>query len=104
MGKAVKGKKKKKELLSSFIGLNISLFFSYFSYFQNNESQITESFQNKGYLGVPWWHGRLRIRCCHFSVSGHCCGKGSIPGLGIYICHGHSPKGGGGIPIVAQQK
>ena len=28
--------------------------------------------------GVPLWHSRLRILCCHYS----CCGTSSIPGLG----------------------
>ena len=28
--------------------------------------------------GSPWGHSRLRIQCCH------CCGAGSIPGLGTF--------------------
>ena len=42
--------------------------------------------------GVPLWHSRLRIWHCHCSSLDHCCGSGSILGLGTSICHGHSPK------------
>ena len=34
----------------------------------------------------------LRIWHCHCSSSGHCCGVGSIPGLGTSTCCGHSQK------------
>ena len=37
--------------------------------------------------GAPCWHRRLRIRRCH------CCGSGSIPGLGTSACHGPGQKG-----------
>ena len=30
--------------------------------------------------------------CCHCSSLGHCCGPGSIPGLGTSACHGHNQK------------
>ena len=39
---------------------------------------------NSRVSGVPWWLIRLRIQCCH------CCGSGSIPGLGA--CHEHGQK------------
>ena len=35
---------------------------------------------------------RLRIRCYHCSSSGCCCVLGSIPGPGIFVCHGCSQK------------
>ena len=38
------------------------------------------------------WHSGLRIRHCHFSGSGHCCGTGSIPGLGSSTGHGYGRK------------
>ena len=31
-------------------------------------------------IGVPLWCSRLTIQCCH------CCGSGSIPGLGTSMC------------------
>lgn len=36
--------------------------------------------------GVPVWPSWLRIKCCHCSGSGHCCGTGLIPGRGT-SCH-----------------
>ena len=36
--------------------------------------------------GVPWWVSRLRIQHCH------CCGMGSVPGLGTSVGHGCSKK------------
>ena len=37
-------------------------------------------------LGVPMWLSRLRIPCCHYSGSGHRCGKSLILGLGTSTC------------------
>ena len=37
----------------------------------------------KSQTRVPWWLSRLGIQHCH------CCGAGSIPGLGTSSCHGH---------------
>ena len=42
--------------------------------------------------GAPRWLSRLRIQHCHCSGSGHCCGVGSIPGLGTFRCCGHDQK------------
>ena len=36
--------------------------------------------------GVPWWWSGLRIRHCHCSSLGCCCGTGLIPGPRIYTC------------------
>ena len=33
-------------------------------------------------IGAPLWCSELKIQQCHCSVSGHCCGAGSIPGPG----------------------
>ena len=40
----------------------------------------------------PLWHNRFRIRCCHCSSSGCCCGMGSIPGPIISTCCGRGAK------------
>ena len=37
-------------------------------------------------LGVPLWHSKLSIWCCHCRGSGHCCDVGSIPGPGTSTC------------------
>ena len=37
-------------------------------------------------MGVLWRLSGLRIQHCH------CCGMGSIPGLGTFACCRHSPK------------
>ena len=37
---------------------------------------------------IPWWLRGLRIWHCHCYGLGHCCGVGSIPGLGTSACHG----------------
>ena len=37
-------------------------------------------------IGVLLWHSGLRIQHCH------CCGTGSVPGLGISTCHRHVRK------------
>ena len=43
--------------------------------------------------GVPLWHNRLRIWCCHCCGSDCCCGGGSmIPGWGNSMCRGRGPK------------
>ena len=42
--------------------------------------------------GVPWWHSRLRIQCCHYGSSGQSCGAVSIPGPGTSTCCGHGKK------------
>ena len=36
--------------------------------------------------GIPLWLSMLRIYCYH------CCGVGLIPGLGAFMCCGHSKK------------
>lgn len=38
------------------------------------------------------WPSRLRHWCCHCNGTGHCCGAGSIPSLGILVCGGQSQK------------
>ena len=38
-----------------------------------------------------WYHG-LRIRHCHCSILGCCCGLDLIPDLGTSTSHGHSQK------------
>ena len=43
-------------------------------------------------FGVPWGLRGLWIWRCHGCCSGHCCGTGSIPGLGTSTCHRCSPK------------
>ena len=43
-------------------------------------------------LGVLSWCSELRIQCCHFSGSHHCCGAGWIPGPGTSTCRGHGQK------------
>ena len=35
---------------------------------------------------MAWWLSGLKIQCCH------CCGSGSILGLGTSECHGCSQK------------
>ena len=37
-------------------------------------------------IRVFWWCSGLRIQHCH------CCGLGSIPGLGSTTCHRHSQE------------
>ena len=37
---------------------------------------------------VLLWHSGLKIWCFHCNGSGHCCGLGSIPGLGNAACCG----------------
>lgn len=39
-------------------------------------------------LRVSWWLSGLRIRHCHCSGSGCCCGVDLIPGPGTFICCG----------------
>ena len=48
------------------------------------------AFVNKTTPRLPLWCSRLRIWWCHCSGLGHCCGEGSVPGLGISICQGAS--------------
>ena len=43
-------------------------------------------------IGVPLWHSRVRIQCCHWGGSGLCCGGGQIPGQGISTCHRQGQK------------
>ena len=43
-------------------------------------------------LGIPMWNSRLRIRHCHCSSLGRCCGVSWIPGLGISTCCGAQLK------------
>ena len=61
---------------------------------KNEESKNINSnlAYKKSLLGVPWWHSRLRIQCCHCCGSDHCCGLGLIPGPRTSICHGSSQK------------
>ena len=42
-----------------------------------------------GKEGILLWCGGLRIQCGHYSSLGHCCGIGSIPGLGTSTCCTH---------------
>ena len=42
--------------------------------------------------GILSWGSRLRIQQCHCSSLGHCCGVGSIPGLGTCTWHRGSQK------------
>ena len=39
----------------------------------------------------PWLLRGLRIQHCHRRGSGYSCGVGSIPGPGMFTCHGHDP-------------
>ena len=43
-------------------------------------------------LGVPWWHGRLRIQHCHRCGLGYCCGKGLTPGWKLLCAMGVGKK------------
>ena len=43
-------------------------------------------------LDSPWWRSRLRAWWRHHGGLGCCCSTGSIPGLAISMCHGHSQK------------
>ena len=43
-------------------------------------------------IGVPLWHSRVRIQCCHWRGSGLCCGGGPIPGQGTSTCHTQGQK------------
>ena len=40
---------------------------------------------------VPLWCSRLRI-WCHCNGLGHCCGAGSVSGLGTFTCQGCGPR------------
>ena len=42
--------------------------------------------KNKTAKGVPFWYRGLRIRHCHCSGAGHCCGTDLIPGPGTSTC------------------
>ena len=44
------------------------------------------------YLGVPRWHSRLRMWCCHCCGSSHSCGVGLIPGSETSACCGCGQK------------
>ena len=49
-----------------------------------------ELLNNNFKAGVLLQHRGLRIRHCHSSNWGCCCGAGSIPGLGTFTCCEHA--------------
>ena len=66
------------------------------------ETPVLVQLQTNGH-GVLLWCSGLRIYNCHCSHSSHCCGAGSVPGLGTSTCHRHGqnppkPNGHEGVP------
>ena len=55
--------------------------------FTTNSQTFHEFTTIKHRWGLLWWLCGLRIHYCHCCGSGHCCGTGSIPDLGISMCH-----------------
>jgi len=44
------------------------------------------------FIGIAWWHSRLKIQLCHCSGSGCYCGVGLTPGLETSTCLGCGQK------------